>query len=85
MVVRVDREIFDPVGVGSPAGSVGTVYDDGTRPNPWQPRPFTSKTEYIVTEALRLMEVPADVIRQTRPPCLVRTVPRAVRLRRHRR
>jgi len=68
MVVRVDREIFDPVGVGSTSGSVGTVYDDGTRPNPWQPRPFTTKAEYQVTESMRLMAVPADVIRNLRPP-----------------
>jgi hypothetical protein len=68
VVVRVDREIFDPVGVGSTAGSVGQFADDGTRMAPWQPRPFTTKTEYIVSEAMRLMAVPADVIRNTRPP-----------------
>jgi hypothetical protein len=75
MVVRVDREIFDPVGVGSSDGSVGTVYDDGTRGNPWQPRPFSSKTEYIVSEAMRLMEVPADVIRGMRPPVPIELFP----------
>jgi hypothetical protein len=75
MVVRVDREIFDPVGVGSTSGSVGTVYDDGTRPNPWQPRPFTTKAEYAVTEAMRLMAVPADVIRQMRPPVPIELFP----------
>ena len=68
MVVRVDREIFDAVGVGSTAGSVGTIYDDGTRTPPWQPRPFTTRNEYTVTEATRLMAVPADVIRQQRSP-----------------
>lgn len=75
MVVRVDREIFDPVGVGSTAGSVGTVQEDGARPNPWQPRPFTTKNEYLVSEAMRLMSVPADVIRQTRPPFVVEPFP----------
>ena len=67
MVVRVDRETFDPVAVSSTAGSV-QIEEDGTRGNPWQPRPFTSRNEYVVSEALRLMSVPADVIRQQRPP-----------------
>jgi len=75
MVVRVDREIFDPVGVGSTSGGVGTVYEDGTRPNPWEPRPFTTKTEYIVSEAMRLMSVPAEVIRQARPPVPIELFP----------
>jgi hypothetical protein len=75
VVVRVDREIFDPVGVGSTAGSVGTVGEDGSRMNPWQPRPFTTKNEYLVSEAMRLMSVPADVIRQTRPPFIVQPFP----------
>jgi hypothetical protein len=75
MVVRVDREIFDPVGVGSTSGGVGTVYEDGTRPNPWEPRPFQTKTEYIVSEAMRLMSVPADVIRQARPPVPIELFP----------
>lgn len=43
-------------------------YEDGTRQPPWQPRPFMSKTEYIVSNAMRLMAVPADVIRQQLPP-----------------
>jgi len=67
MAIRVDREIFDPVGAGSTAGGIQFT-DDGSRQPPWQPRPFTTKTEYIVSEAMRLMAVPADVIRQIRPP-----------------
>ena len=67
MAIRVDREIFDAVGAGSTAGGL-RFYDDGTRQAPWQPRPFTSKTEYIVSEGMRLMSVPADVIRQQLPP-----------------
>ena len=67
MAIRVDREIFDAVGAGSTSGGL-RVYEDGTRQAPWQPRPFMSKTEYIVTEGMRLMSVPADVIRQQRPP-----------------
>jgi hypothetical protein len=65
MAVRVDREIFDPASGHSPGGV--EVYDDGTRQDPWQPRPFTTKNEYIASEAMRLMSVPADVIRQIRP------------------
>jgi hypothetical protein len=67
MAIRVDREIFDAVGAGSTAGGL-QVYEDGTRQAPWQPRPFMSKTEYIVSNAMRLMAVPAEVIRQQVPP-----------------
>lgn len=49
--------------------------DDGSRTPPWVPRPFTTKNEYIASEALRLMEVPADVLRQVRPPMLVDPFP----------
>ena len=65
MAIRVDREVFDPASGHSPGGV--QVYDDGTRQNPWQPRPFTTKTEYQTSEALRLMAVPAEEIRQIRP------------------
>jgi hypothetical protein len=65
MAVRVDRVAFDPASGHSPGGS--QIYDDGIRQDPWQPRPFATKSEYVVSEALRLMSVPADVIRQTRP------------------
>jgi hypothetical protein len=67
MAIRVDREAFDPLAVGSTASGV-RFYDDGTRQDPWQPRPFTTKTEYIVSEAMRLMAVPAEEIRAIRPP-----------------
>jgi hypothetical protein len=74
MAIRVDREVFDPVAVGSTAGGVG-FYDDGTRQLPWQPRPFTTRTEYIVSEAMRLMSIPADEIRMTRPPFISEPFP----------
>jgi hypothetical protein len=74
VVVRVDRETFDPVAVSSTAGGVH-FEEDGTRGNPWQPRPFSSRNEYVVSEALRLMSVPADVIRQQRPPFAVNPFP----------
>jgi hypothetical protein len=66
VAVRVDREIFDAVGAGSESGGL-RFYEDGTRQAPWQPRPFMSKTEFIVSEAMRLMTVPAEVIRQQVP------------------
>lgn len=74
MAVRVDREIFDAVGAGSTAGG-SQIDEDGIRQDPWQPRPFTTKNEYAVTEAMRLMAVPADVIRQQRPPVPIELFP----------
>ena len=65
MVARVDREVFDPASGHSPGGV--QIYEDGTRNDPWQPRPFATKNEFVASEALRLMGIPADVIRQTRP------------------
>ena len=65
MAIRVDREVFDPASGHSPGGA--QVYDDGSASAPWQPRPFSTKAEYIVSEAMRLMSVPAEVIRQTMP------------------
>jgi hypothetical protein len=67
MAVRVDREVFDPVAVTSAAGGGVTFVDDGSRTPPWQPRPYTTKEEYIVSEAMRLMSIPADEIRMIRP------------------
>lgn len=60
--------MYDPVGIGSTAGSAGTVYDDGTRSDPWQPRPFQTRNESVISEQLRLMSIPADVLRQTVRP-----------------
>lgn len=65
MAVRVDREVFDPASGHSPGGA--QIYDDGLRQDPWQPRPFATKAEYAVSEALRLMAIPADEIRMIRP------------------
>lgn len=66
MAIRVDREVFDPAAVGHSTGGTA-VYDDGTRQDAWQPRPFATRAEYAISEALRLMSIPADVIRETRP------------------
>lgn len=67
MAIRVDREIFDAIGAGAESGGL-RFYDDGTRDLPWQPRPFMSKAEYVVSDAMRLMALPADQIRQIQPP-----------------
>ena len=71
MAVIVSRDIFDPVGAGSTAGG-GEIQENAPQVNPWQPRPFTTKTEYIVSEAMRLMQVPAEQIRMVRPPFIDR-------------
>lgn len=67
MAVIVSREIFDPVGAGSTAGGT-PILENAPQVNPWQPRPFATKTELITSEALRLMAVPAEQIRMIRPP-----------------
>jgi hypothetical protein len=67
VAIRVDREVFDAIGAGSTSGGL-RVYEDGTRNAPWQPAPFASSTETIVSNTLRLMAVPADAIRQITPP-----------------
>ena len=69
MVIRVDREIFDPVGVGSTAGG-NSHYEDGTQELPWQPRPFPTRNDFLASHALELMATPADLIRQQRPPMI---------------
>jgi hypothetical protein len=76
MVVRVDQQGLMDAAAGASASAGGATFsDDGTRPPPWQPRPFPSRTEYIVSEAMRLMSVPADQIRQIRPPMLIDPFP----------
>jgi hypothetical protein len=74
VAVIVSREIFDPVGAGSTAGG-GEIQENAPQVNPWQPRPFTTKTEYIVSEAMRLMQVPAEQIRMVRPPFISEPFP----------
>ncbi len=74
MAVIVSRDIFDPVGAGSTAGGA-TILENAPQINPWQPRPFSTKTEFIVSEAMRLMQVPAEQIRMVRPPFIVDPFP----------
>jgi hypothetical protein len=66
MAFRVDRVVFDPASGAQPGGV--QIYQQPSMPMPWQPRPFTTKTEYQVSEAMRLMTVPAEVIRNQIPP-----------------
>ena len=74
MAVIVSRDIFDPVGAGSTAGG-GEIQENAPQVNPWQPRPFATKTEFIVSEAMRLMQVPAEQIRMVRPPFISEPFP----------
>lgn len=67
MAVRVDKEVFDPTAGASGYASGAQIIEDGVRQNPWQPRPFATKNEFVVSEALRLMSIPAEEIRQIRP------------------
>ena len=76
MVVRVDQQGLMDAAAGASAQAGGASFsDDGTRTPPWQPRPFQSRTEYIVSEAMRLMSIPAEQIRQIRPPMLIDPFP----------
>ena len=67
MGFRVDREAFDP---GGAAYSGAQIYQTSETMVPWQPRPFSTKEEYAVSNALRLMSIPADQIRAIRPPMI---------------
>lgn len=67
MVVRVERALFDPTGIGA-TGSGVPVFDDGTRNPATVERPSKGREEYVVSEAMRQMLVPAAQIRKTRPP-----------------
>jgi len=65
-IAREDWETLDNVAVSSTAGGL-PVYHDGSTSPPWFDRPGQSKEQYIVSEAMRLMTVPADQVRMIRP------------------
>jgi hypothetical protein len=67
MGFRVDREAIDALAVTSTAGG-GQIYQTEAANPPWQPRPFSTKEEYAISNALRLMAVPAEEIRAIPPP-----------------
>ena len=71
MSIRVDRgdfgRVMDPGSVGQ-RSSGAQVYDDGTRPEPWVPRPWQGRNEFVASEAMELMSIPAEQIAQIRPP-----------------
>ena len=67
MGFRVDREAFDP---GGASYSGAQIYQTSEAPAPWQPRPFSTKEEYEVSNAMRLMALSADEIRAIRPPMI---------------
>lgn len=75
MAVRVDRVVFDPA---SGHGSGVQLYETPEQPEPWQPRPFTTKTEYAISAALQMMAVPAEVIRQQVSPVPLMLMPPVV-------
>jgi hypothetical protein len=76
MAVRVDFDgIRDAVASSSAGGGGVPVSEDGERMFPWQPRPFTTKAEYHASNAMRLMSVPAEEIRQIRPPMINEAFP----------
>ena len=72
MGFRVDREAFDP---GGAAWSGAEIYQTSAAMPPWQPRPFSTKEEYAVSNALRLMAVPAEEIAAIRPPMISELFP----------
>jgi len=69
MGFRVDREAIDALAATSTAGG-GRIYQTEEPQAPWQPRPFSTKEEYAISNALRLMAVPAEEIREIRPPMI---------------
>lgn len=75
MGFRVDRSAFDP---GGAAASGAQIYQTPEVQPPWQPRPFSTKEEYAVSNAMRLMALPADEIRAVRPPMINELFPTQV-------
>ena len=71
MAIRVDRDGFgqtiDPGSVGQ-RSSGAQVYDDGTRPEPWVPRPWAGNNEFAASETLALMAISSEEIAAIRPP-----------------
>lgn len=78
MVVRVDIQGLMEASSGATPKSGVQVYEDGTRPLPWQPRPFSSRSDFNTSEALELMALSADSIREIRPPFPLGHVPEIV-------
>ena len=61
-------EYLDPMSGASTAGSV-VVYDDGQQTvMPWEARLGANQNDLVASDALRWMSMPADQIRQIRPP-----------------
>ena len=65
---------MEPMAGASTAGS-GLVYDDGQQMPPWEDRPGYGQNDMIASEALRLMNIPREQIRMTRPPVPMRLFP----------
>jgi hypothetical protein len=71
MAIRVDtqgmEQIYDAVATGSISSGALIVQENSGATPPWADRPNQSKEASIVSEAMRVAEVPADVIRQIKP------------------
>ena len=71
MAIRVDpggmQELQDSVASGATSSGALIVQENSGPRAPWLDRPWQSKESFIVSEAMRLAEVPADEIRKIRP------------------
>jgi len=45
-----------------------SVYEDGTRQEPWAPRPWAGQREMAVSDTMRLMSIPGEELAKIRPP-----------------
>lgn len=71
MAIRVDPggmdELHDAVASGATTSGAMLVQGNSGPTAPWIDRPWQGKEAYIVSEAMRLAEVPAEEIRKIRP------------------
>jgi hypothetical protein len=71
MAIRVDpggmEELYDAVASGATTSGALLVQENSVPVAPWIDRPWQGKEAYIVSEAMRLAEVPAEEIRKIRP------------------
>jgi hypothetical protein len=58
---------MDPMSV-STRSSGALVVDDGTRPEPWIPRPWSSQAEFAASATMQLMSIPGEELAKIRPP-----------------
>lgn len=70
MGYRIDSDTYESlvesVQVGS-TSSGANVWNDGTAMAPWMQRPWAGREDRLMSQALELMEVPAEEIRKIKP------------------